>query len=263
MQGVCENKFPSSNAADVTAADIETMADNIGKVTLSSDNDNDELFNDPPPKEDCPICMLPLPYTSGMCGVNITYQPCCGKAICSGCIDEMLDGNMRKLCPFCREPHHKSNKELLKRYKKRMKLNCPEAFFSMGSGYRFGLYGLPKNFSKGLDLYIQCAKLGSPSAQCAIGNIYMLGVDSVAKDTKKAIHYFKLAAKQGDLWARNRLGIIEKEMGNIDIAMKHFIMAARTGCDHSLTEVGVGYKAGHVTKDEYASTLRTNILYMK
>ena len=40
--------------------------------------------------------------------------------------------------------------------------------------------------------------------------------------------------------------------------MKHYIVAARAGCDLSLKSVGEGYKAGHVTKDDYATTLRTH-----
>lgn len=50
--------------------------------------------------------------------------------------------------------------------------------------------------------------------------------------------------------------MIDKHFGNMDRAMKHFMIAARSGMDVSLKEVGEGYKAGHVTKDEYASTLR-------
>ena len=42
----------------------------------------------------------------------------------------------------------------------------------------------------------------------------------------------------------------------MDRAMKHFMIAAKIGCDASLEEVSERYKAGHVTKDEYASTLR-------
>ena len=38
--------------------------------------------------------------------------------------------------------------------------------------------------------------------------------------------------------------------------MKHFMIAAKAGFDLSLKEVGEGYKRGHVTKDEYAQTLR-------
>lgn len=40
-----------------------------------------ELFKQPPPDEDCPICFLRMPilYTGW------TYKSCCGKRICSGC----------------------------------------------------------------------------------------------------------------------------------------------------------------------------------
>ena len=38
--------------------------------------------------------------------------------------------------------------------------------------------------------------------------------------------------------------------------MKHFMIAANSGCDKSLKSVGEGYKEGLVTKDEYTMTLR-------
>ena len=56
--------------------------------------------------------------------------------------------------------------------------------------------------------------------------------------------------------ARHALGMIEFESGNIDRAMKHFIIAARSGHEKSLKCVGIGYKQGLVTKDDYATTLR-------
>lgn len=40
--------------------------------------------------------------------------------------------------------------------------------------------------------------------------------------------------------------------------MKHFMFAAKSGFDLSLKQVGEGYKDGHVTKDDYASTLRVH-----
>ena len=44
--------------------------------------DDETLFNgDPPPKEECPICLLPF-----RCAVSqAKYQECCGKLICTGC----------------------------------------------------------------------------------------------------------------------------------------------------------------------------------
>ena len=41
-----------------------------------------ELFKRPPQKEDCPICMLPLPSLS----TGSKYSSCCGKIICGGCV---------------------------------------------------------------------------------------------------------------------------------------------------------------------------------
>lgn len=70
--------------------------------------DDDELFQEPPPKEDCPICFLPMPYSIGISGVDISYQPCCGKMMCVGCMvatgEEMKKGSMKVCCPFCRIP---------------------------------------------------------------------------------------------------------------------------------------------------------------
>ena len=57
--------------------------------------------------------------------------------------------------------------------------------------------------------------------------------------------------------ARLNLGMIDKHIGRMDRAIKHFVVAARSGFDIALKEVGEGYKAGHITKDEYASTLRS------
>ena len=44
-----------------------------------------KLFKEPPPREECPICMLPLPYENK----TVTFKSCCGKLICYGCIHAM------------------------------------------------------------------------------------------------------------------------------------------------------------------------------
>ena len=66
------------------------------------------LFNEPPPREDCPICTLPLPIAAYERG----FKPCCGKIICLGCIHAMIKEDIKKgkkkeeinMCPYCREP---------------------------------------------------------------------------------------------------------------------------------------------------------------
>src|SRR6056300_1624847 len=44
-----------------------------------------DLFADPPPKEECAICLHPFPHEN-VCGYSsyMTHS-CCGKMICRGC----------------------------------------------------------------------------------------------------------------------------------------------------------------------------------
>ena len=222
---------------------------------------DDVLFRDPPPKEECPICLLPMPFTKGVCGVVKTYMPCCGKSLCNGCIigaeDEIRKGNMKAWCAFCRG---RGRKELWKRIKKRMKLNEAEAFNYLGTQYSIGglSLGVLRDTNKAIELFLRAAELGSIGAHYELSLMYMVG-DEVEQDTEKAIKHWKLAAIGGHEQARHNLGNMEYNYNdNKDRAMKHFMIAARAGEDKSLKKVGEGYKAGHVTKDEYANTLRAH-----
>ena len=79
-------------------------------------------------------------------------------------------------------------------------------------------------------------------------------------DEEQAIHKYiyhtAMAAIGGHEIARNNLGAMEATMCNMDRAMKHFMISARAGFSISLKQIGKGYKAGYITKDEYTSTLR-------
>src|SRR6056300_1276851 len=44
---------------------------------------DEELFKQPPPLEDCPICFERMPTLRP---TGSKYQTCCGKVICSGCM---------------------------------------------------------------------------------------------------------------------------------------------------------------------------------
>src|SRR6056300_1646230 len=52
-----------------------------------ADLHDEELFKEHPPREDCPICLLPLPLDVG----QTTFKSCCGKTICNGCIHAMRE----------------------------------------------------------------------------------------------------------------------------------------------------------------------------
>ena len=90
---------------------------------------DEALFKDPPAKEDCPICFLPMPMKL-VCCVSLppatissipiydfaianenevlanecteTYYSCCGKSICGGCIHSIRESENNRSCPFCK-----------------------------------------------------------------------------------------------------------------------------------------------------------------
>ena len=109
------------------------------------------LFKQPPPIDDCPICMLRLP----MLRRGSSYFACCGKVICSGCVCAPVydnEGNVvtEETCPFCRTPPPLSAEKMMERAQKRAKAGDAEAIFSLGQFYNQGLYGLPQDYEKAL-----------------------------------------------------------------------------------------------------------------
>ena len=143
------------------------------------------------------------------------YKSCRGKDICSGCIHavEKRDGGVG-LCPFCRTPMP-TDEELVEQYNKRMEIGDAEAIRNLGCCYSDGVYGLPRNHVKALELWHQAAELGSTKSYSNIGGVYHVG-NGVERDEKKALHYMELAAMGGVVEARYNLGMYEACAGNMD-----------------------------------------------
>ena len=212
----------------------------------------EQLFKDLPSPEECPICLLPMPTT------DQTFQSCCGKLICDGCIYAMLKSEGGKdLCAFCRTPPPRSDDDIVKRLKKLMDKGDGEAFNTLGLAFQRGEYGLAQDHQKANELYLKAGELGCSSAYYNLGNSYRLG-RGVERVMKKAGYYFELAAMMGSVMARHNLGGNEYEAGNLQKAMKHCMIAAKAGEEDSLNIVKKGFMAGLVTKDEYADTLRSH-----
>ena len=216
---------------------------------------DEELFKEHPPEDDCPICFLPLPIETN----RTTFQTCCGKVICDGCIHAMKEEARGRgkinLCAFCRVPSPRSDAEEVKRVKKLMDANNANAFNMFGGYYRRGDGGMPQDFAKANELFLRAGELGCAKSYYNLGILYYDGM-GVEVDKKKANHYWELAAMGGNLIARHNLGCAEEKAGNIDRAYKHFILAARAGYKISLEAVKEGFIDGYVFKDEYANTLR-------
>jgi len=244
---------------DLSSIDTDLSEEN-GDDALRDNYLNDaKLFQDPPPKEDCVICMLPLPYSNNIDGFKKTYQPCCGKILCDGCkveaLDKMRKGELKQCCLYCREGFPNSGKELIKRIKKRMKLKDGDAFYSLGCQYEGGQCGLSKDINKAIELYEQAAEFGSLEAHIFLANAYENG-QGVETDFAK-VHHFEIASIGGHESARYALGWYEERVkGNMDRAVKHYVLAANCGYDDGIKAVGKVYKLGLVTKDGYAASLR-------
>ena len=70
-----------------------------------------------------------------------------------------------------------------------------------------------------------------------------------------ARHYDELAVLGGDVTARHNLGVIEDFAGNIDMALKHYMIAAGGGFAESLTKIQKLYSNEHATKDDYTKAI--------
>ena len=214
---------------------------------------DEALFKEPPPPEDCPICMLPPPIYENDTG--ITFFSCCGKDICSGCIYAMRETGSKnmKLCPFCKACW--SPGEEIKRLHLLMDKGNAMACFQLAGHYANGSYGVPQDEAKANEFYLKAGQLGCALAYYNLGCAYDNG-DGVATDKKKARHYYEHAAMNGDLQGRHNLGCSEGNAGNLERAYKHFKLAASAGYKPSLDFLKEGFMKGFITKEEYANTLR-------
>jgi hypothetical protein len=226
-----------------------------------------------PPKEDCVICMLPLPLESMM----VSYQACCGKRLCSGCViedqrivnatNEERESNedlahlplLDDTCPFCREPTPDPfpSLENLRRLQKRVELGDAEAMKQLGLHHMTGGYGLPVDKRKALELFHRSADLGDARACDELRKAYLdsdyLGV---SLNPAMAFKYHVLAAKRGHIIARHSLGRIEMGKGNMDLAVRHWRISAAAGLKESTNKLIKCFQHGHISKGDLEESIR-------
>ena len=209
------------------------------------------LFKQPPPKDDCPICFLPMPFA---CHEMAARFSCCGKIVCKGCDYSCLISRNLK-CPFCNADKIQLVEISLEQTKKRVEANDANSIWQLGGYYGMGAFGLQKDRKKANELYTRAAELGSFSAHYQIGWVYEDGL-GVEKDVKKAIHHYELAAMAGHELARCRLGVIEYKFGNVERAIKHFMISASAGWSQAMEAIKFLFKKRHVKRDLYELTLQ-------
>jgi len=222
------------------------------------------LFKDPPPPEECPICMLPLPLDGESFAAQ--FQACCGKSICHGCIYAMEMSEGKDLCAFCRTPPPSSAEESVKRLKIQMDKENGEAFNTLGLAYESGdcsiLYYaagqsgiMPQDYQKANELFLKAGELGCADGYYNLGISYHRG-KGVEVEMGKAKYYYSLAAMNGHVKARTNLGVLDGRSGNHHRAFKHLILAAKAGDKTALDNVKMMFTCGAFSKDEFANALR-------
>ena len=201
-------------------------------------------------EDDCPICNLLLPLE----GMQSSFEVCCMKLVCNGCILAARKRGMRG-CPFCRTPLPKGDSQSIAMILKRVDVGDPLAIWHLGSSYQFGLLGFEKDATRAAELYERAAELGVKEAHNSLGCLYDAGED-VERDTAKMIRHWEKAAMCGSVYARCNLGNEESRAGNYDIALQHYLIAAKLGDKDALDSVKNIFMHGLATKAYYAEALR-------
>ena len=208
-----------------------------------------DLFTQPDGNHhgECPLCFLPMPIDT----TKSIFYPCCSKTICCGCHYADLKSNGGDRCPFCREPLA-GDEENNMRKMKRVKANDPVAMREIGRmRYEEG------DHNAALEYWTKAAELGDTEAHYHLGLMYREG-DVVEKDEEKEVYHLEKAAIGGHPNARYNLGCVESRNGNMERAVKHFIIAANLGYEKSMKWLWKHYSAGNITKEELEATLRTH-----
>ena len=200
-------------------------------------------------EDDCPICQLPLPLE----GKTSKFKVCCMTKVCNGCMLAARKRGMRD-CPFCRSPLPKKS-QTVSMIQKRVNAGDPMAIYHLGNKYSDGDDGLEKDVTRTVELWERAAELGLKEAHHNLGCLYDEGTD-VEKDTAKAVLHWEAAAVKGDANARCNLGAIEYNSENYDLALQHFMIAAKLGDQDSLNNIKDMFMDGLATKADYAEALR-------
>jgi TPR repeat protein len=237
---------------------------------------DEALFKDPPPKEDCPICFLPMPEHLICCvslppatlssvpvsafateheelaSMNMEeYYPCCGKSICKGCLYSFNKSGNIGTCPFCNsnratKTDEEDNEDLMKR----VEANDVNAICLLAGQYNQGLNGLQQDHTKAMEQFARAAELGCSKAHYQLGWLYHEG-----GILKKAKFHWEAAAMAGDEVARWNLGCLEAQSGNTEQVIKHLTIAASAGEYNAMHGLRKRFEKGLVSRESIDSTL--------
>ena len=114
------------------------------------------------------------------------------------------------------------------------------------------------DYDRAISYWEKAVELGDyVEAHSQLGRRYYNG-EGVEKDMEKAVYHLEIAAIGGHHIARCFLGFIERDNGNVERAVKHFIIAAKLGYDQAMKILWLHYRLGNITKEDLEATLRAH-----
>ncbi|EJK51618.1 hypothetical protein THAOC_29194 [Thalassiosira oceanica] len=138
---------------------------------------------------------------------------------------------------------------------KRVDKGDAEAINHLAGKYFRGTLELTKDLLRTIELWTEAAELGSVEAHCNLGIRYHNG-DGVEEDIPRGIRHWQTAAMQGHVPSRHNLGIAEYKQGNCELAVQHYMISAKMGCENSLNTIKEMFMEGRATKAQYAKALQ-------
>lgn len=158
-------------------------------------------------------------------------------------------------CAFCRTSCQQKDEDEIKNLKKCIERDNANAVHVLGTHYLYGKFGMRKDLTKAVELFLKAGEMGHAQAYWTLGMIYEDGMYG-KRDHKKARHYYELAAIGGSLDARHSLGCMHGRAGDIVRACKHFLIGAKAGDERNMKQVKIQYLNGSVAKDDYDEAMR-------
>ena len=211
---------------------------------------DDLLFKQPESSlGDCPICMIPLPISRS----KSTMMSCCSKVVCNGCRHahqlRQFKAKLIPSCAFCRQHTPKNDDEWEKQLMKRVEMNDPAAILHKGV-----MIDKEGDHRGALDYYTKALELGHVEVHYHLARLYHEG-HGVEKDIEKFVHHTEEAAIGGHPKARFNLACYEYTNGNIEKAVKHWLIAVKQGFDDAIIWVYSAFYRGFVSKQDLDSAL--------
>ncbi|EJK46282.1 hypothetical protein THAOC_35055 [Thalassiosira oceanica] len=235
-----------------------------GAASASSDDDgrsaeaarySERLLNEGQERwegDRCPICFL---FIGLPVGKHSRMNVCCMKSVCEGCTLAAQQRGIYARCPFCRTPHPSDEASALAMIQKRVSKRDAAAIYQLGNKYGNGDLGLTMNVPRAIELWTEAAELGSVDAHYMLGVAYYYGY-GVNVDKPRGVRHFQEAAMKGHVPSRHSLGYDEFHNGNCELALRHWMISAKMGCEHSLNNIKDMFMEGRAIKAQYADALR-------